>query len=1465
MINFDFDRQKMLDAVREFQESQGLPSSSEPAPDAAPTKASLSPDVEVERQRQSNVFDRFAEGRPAEAGGGPAGGDLRAHPRLRQMLESGELDLAELRRAGINPAQLQALIGGQGNTPAPPPAAPADPDTAPRVDYNVPVQIPNPQDKAQLQEYLGEHWQQFQNTNNLDEILPGHPPGKVVINWRGESIHTSLQYGEKTGALTPEIKHDIGRAAHALLGFEGQVPSGAKRQLNDEAILTAIFERVPPEMIDGSQLMGALNYVKGATDAADQVVRLSAVMQATWVHARVGGPPVSDKQMREELWAFNQNIPGHALKYSTAELRQKYDEINQIQSIPGKHSVKLRSSQTYKIENDDNGVTTSEQVKKKSFWSKVGDAVKKALPIVLTILSFIPVTAPFAIAANAALNAYNGVKNGNWLQAVVGVAGAVAGVAGGFTSAVAGKVVNVASKVASYAGNAQAALNAYKAAKQGNWLGAIAGAASAVSGFVKTSANSLAGVAGKVVKWADRVQMGANTAAAAKRGDYLGAAAIGANLGRSFAVSRGLNDGTLVQNKHGQYVSANPSVPLSGGARALNILNKVDLGAQYGGAVQNALENGDYAGAAATLAGAIDHLKNGPASARDPEDVTTLSKIANSLAGVGQAQQLIDQGRYLEAAGILTAAGSQFAGKAGERMLSVGQDLANLGGAYARIENGDYIGAAASLQEIAAGHLDGPMQQKLLEGAKAFEAARGLPQLIDSGNYLEAAHLMSGVAAAYVGDPQVKARLQKASSALDKAGDAYSAFRRGDYGEAAASLLEAADVYVGDRATKKKLAEQAAAMQQAASAEGLIESGDFAGAAKAFAAAAEVQVGDASSRSRLSQFADALRGAGRAHQLIEAGDYGGAAAALAGAASKMVGNERVQQRLLKFSSSLSEANTAYQAVEAGDYASALESLSRIAANHSSGSRIGRRLDSASGLLETAGAAQRAISSGDYGKAASLLFGEAAKRASGDRLGGRLENAASGLEKAGDLQQAIESQNWPAAVDAAKDLHAWVRDSRPSGEAAKLGAEVDQLQQALVSGDAASIARAGQQLAKVADQTARKAANAEVAAAGEITARAVLDDHAGQLLGSGQPYAVQAGDTLWDLARRYGTTVSKIQAANGNALEPRRLQIGQQIKIPVGAEQFERANQAHQARLEQVAAQVMVQRGDQFPDGLRPAQVREIAVEQGYLEQQAAADQASGWSWSDIGHTALDVAGIVPGVGEAADLANAAWYAKDGKYLDAGFAMVSMIPGVGDLIGKGGKYLLRGGKKLARPAAKRLLDLLGKIDIRAFFRRFKNHPKLGPMVAKIEAAVVKWVDELKALAGKIPQGFTSEQFEFLSSKISDRARQLGLGDDIVVQGSRAAGTAAAKSDVDVAILLPKSEFDRFLRERFKSVNPGSAKERTMLHAIATGKIQSGEAGLRSLRKELEAFLGIEVDVSVILKGGPFDNPPTIPVG
>jgi hypothetical protein len=120
----------------------------------------------------------------------------------------------------------------------------------------------------------------------------------------------------------------------------------------------------------------------------------------------------------------------------------------------------------------------------------------------------------------------------------------------------------------------------------------------------------------------------------------------------------------------------------------------------------------------------------------------------------------------------------------------------------------------------------------------------------------------------------------------------------------------------------------------------------------------------------------------------------------------------------------------------------------------------------------------------------------------------------------------------------------------------------------------------------------------------------------------------------------------------------------------------------------------------------------------------------GWTWSDIGHGALDVVGLVPLFGEAADVTNAAWYAAEGNYLDAGLSLISMVPVVGDVVGKGGRIAKKAGGKLAGPA----LDVLKKMDFKKTLEPFRTHPKISEYVDKIVDALETWRADLLGKAG-----------------------------------------------------------------------------------------------------------------------------------
>ncbi len=63
--------------------------------------------------------------------------------------------------------------------------------------------------------------------------------------------------------------------------------------------------------------------------------------------------------------------------------------------------------------------------------------------------------------------------------------------------------------------------------------------------------------------------------------------------------------------------------------------------------------------------------------------------------------------------------------------------------------------------------------------------------------------------------------------------------------------------------------------------------------------------------------------------------------------------------------------------------------------------------------------------------------------------------------------------------------------------------------------------------------------------------------------------------------------------------------------------------------------------------------------------RAVGKTVSNASFSDIGHTVLDVAGMVPVIGEAADLANAAWYLAEGDKTNAALSAAGAIPFLGN--------------------------------------------------------------------------------------------------------------------------------------------------------------------------------------------------------
>jgi len=137
---------------------------------------------------------------------------------------------------------------------------------------------------------------------------------------------------------------------------------------------------------------------------------------------------------------------------------------------------------------------------------------------------------------------------------------------------------------------------------------------------------------------------------------------------------------------------------------------------------------------------------------------------------------------------------------------------------------------------------------------------------------------------------------------------------------------------------------------------------------------------------------------------------------------------------------------------------------------------------------------------------------------------------------------------------------------------------------------------------------------------------------------------------------------------------------------------------------------------------------------------------------------------------------------------------------------------------------------------------------------------------KTAALEMPQGLIEARFAKFSQMVRE-SKASHYGTDIRIHGSRAVGDAKATSDIDVAIRVSPEKFNQIIKQVFKDVKPGSrsAAEKTMLHAIETGKIHRRQLGLRTLGKDIQKEFGFpDVDISVIRKGGAFDQGPWIPL-
>jgi len=77
-----------------------------------------------------------------------------------------------------------------------------------------------------------------------------------------------------------------------------------------------------------------------------------------------------------------------------------------------------------------------------------------------------------------------------------------------------------------------------------------------------------------------------------------------------------------------------------------------------------------------------------------------------------------------------------------------------------------------------------------------------------------------------------------------------------------------------------------------------------------------------------------------------------------------------------------------------------------------------------------------------------------------------------------------------------------------------------------------------------------------------------------------------------------------------------------------------------------------------------------------LDEERVLEESFSSKLTDWLQTGFDIAGFIPGIGEGFDAINALISLSRGRPFEALCSIISLFPGVGDVIGKGGKYLVK---------------------------------------------------------------------------------------------------------------------------------------------------------------------------------------------
>ena len=206
---------------------------------------------------------------------------------------------------------------------------------------------------------------------------------------------------------------------------------------------------------------------------------------------------------------------------------------------------------------------------------------------------------------------------------------------------------------------------------------------------------------------------------------------------------------------------------------------------------------------------------------------------------------------------------------------------------------------------------------------------------------------------------------------------------------------------------------------------------------------------------------------------------------------------------------------------------------------------------------------------------------------------------------------------------------------------------------------------------------------------------------------------------------------------------------------------------------------------------------------------------------------LDIAGLVPGIGEAADGINAAISLARGNPIEALLSLVSMIPVAGDSVGKGGKLVL----KILDP----VLDL-----IKAGGKAADIVKKIGPeRIKKISGAISLLRDTLVKYRSEIQKGFEAVK----EADLESIEKIIGIKVPKIARSrvEKEIKKAASKIDTD-GIAKVVNFITELGEEKENSEKENSEKEtsESYLPVLSIRKHILGESYMKSEMKELSQF-------------------------